>query len=253
MKKYCYKLIVEYDGTDFYGWQIQPRERTVQQEIKEAIEKFTRQKIKLEGAGRTDTGVHALGQVAAFTTENYFKPADLLYRLNRILPDDVVIKKVSSIRPDFDPRRDAISRTYHYQIAETPQALSRHGCLQLYHRLDLTILNEAAEIYIGRHDFSAFCRQKSLKDNNHCQIEKSRWFRRNGMLVYEVKADRFLHHMVRRMVGAMLAVEEAKLSLTQLKTFLNNKSDFKTHSGIRFSVLARGLVLVEVKYGRKQK
>jgi tRNA pseudouridine38-40 synthase len=245
MGKYFYKLLVEYDGTDFCGWQIQPGKRTVQQTLREKIEVFTREQINLQGSGRTDTGVHAQGQVASFGLTGFIEPQELYYRLNRMLPDDIAIKRVTMTDEAFDPRRNATSRLYRYYIAETPQALSRRQSYQFHRRLNIGALNKAATIIKGRHDFSSFCRLKSLKDDNHCRVMKSRWFRYAGMLVYEVEADRFLHHMVRRLVGAMLAVEESRISLTQLKDYLNIKAN------VKYSVPALGLILIKVNYRRE--
>ena len=247
MSKYCYKLIIEYDGTAFHGWQIQPGRRTVQQTIIDAIKTFTRETVKLEGSGRTDAGVHAIGQVGAFCCEHKYDCDDLRYRLNCLLPDDIAIRKISSAKPGFDPRRMASSRTYRYYICESRQPLNRNICHEVYNRLDIDRLNKAANILMGYHDYSAFCKRKSLKDDNHCRIAKSIWFRRNGLLTYEVKADRFLHHMVRRLVGAMLAYGNSKLNLTQLKAFLNNKAN------VKYSVPAKGLILINVTYRRDRK
>ena len=239
-------MIVEYDGTSFSGWQIQPRRRTVQQELQAAISKYTREKVSVLGAGRTDAGVHAAGQVCSFKLENSHKPGDLLYRLNRILPADVKIKKVRRAAAGFDPRRGATSRTYRYYIAEGPAPLLRHVRYQLGRRLDLHLLNRAAALLKGEHDFTAFCRKKSLKPDNHCKIFLSHWFRYQGALIYEVKANRFLHHMVRRIVGGMLAVAQSKISLTQFKRFLNNKDE------VRYSVPAAGLILTRVNYRKER-
>ncbi|MCP4581361.1 MAG: tRNA pseudouridine(38-40) synthase TruA [candidate division Zixibacteria bacterium] len=244
MNNYCYKMIIEYDGTEFCGWQIQPRKRTVQDILQNAIRTFTREKIKLQGAGRTDTGVHALGQVASFSTDKYFEPNDICYRLNRILPDDVAVKKVVPAKYGFDPRRNAFSRTYRYSIAESPQPLFRNTRYHYNRRLDIQSLNKTARLFLGKHDFTSFCRKKSLKQDNHCEVYLSRWFRYGGSLIYEVRANRFLHNMVRRLIGAMLAVERSKLNLTRIKSFLNNKGS------VRYCVPANGLVLTKVSYRR---
>lgn len=246
MSRFYYKMVVEYDGTNFLGWQIQPRKRTVHAVLKDAIEKYTRQRVRLTGAGRTDAGVHAIGQVCSFDLNEKIPADELYYRLNRILPDDVGVKKIVNVSGGFDPRRDAIWRRYRYYISESPRPLARYHQYQHHRRLNIDILNKAARLFSGRHDFTSFCKRKSLKEDNHCRIFISRWFRYGGALIYEVRADRFLHHMVRRMVGSMLAVEGAKLNLTQIKAFLNNKGN------VRFSIPACGLVLEEVRY-RKDK
>jgi tRNA pseudouridine38-40 synthase len=246
MGKYYYKLIVEYDGTDFSGWQIQPEKRTVQDILQNTVRLLTREKAILLGAGRTDAGVHAEGQVAAFSLDKFIEPAELYYRLNRMLPDDIAIKKITPAKDRFDPRRDAYSRIYRYYIAESPNALYRHIHYQSYRPLNIDILNKAAALFRGNHDFTAFCKTKSLKQDNHCEVYVSRWFRYSGALIYEVKANRFLHHMVRRLVGAMIAVENSKIGLTHIKAFLNNKG------GAKYNAPARGLVLIKVNYRRER-
>lgn len=246
MRKFYYKVTVEYDGTNFLGWQIQPGKRTVQAVLKDAIEKYTRQRIRLIGAGRTDAGVHAVGQVCSFNLSKDVPADELYYRLNRILPEDIGIKKIIGISDGFNPRRDAIWRRYRYYISESPRPLLRHFHYQYHRRLNIDILNRAARLFLGRHDFTSFCKRKSLKEDNRCKVYVSRWFRYGEALIYEVMADRFLHHMVRRMVGIMLAVEGSKLGLTRIKAFLNDKEN------VRFSIPACGLVLNEIRY-RKDK
>ncbi len=240
-------MIVEYDGSDFWGWQIQPNRRTVQGVLQETIAKYARQRIVLVAAGRTDAGVHATGQVCSFSLDEFIEPAELYYRINRILPDDICVGKIGRAPEGFDPRRHAHCRSYRYYIAESPKPLYRHMQYRFYRRLNIDILNKSARMFIGNHDFAAFCRRKSLKGDNRCRVFASRWFRYGGALVYEVNANRFLHHMVRRMVGAMLAVECSKINLTHIKAFLNNKEN------VRFNVPANGLVLTKVSYRREGK
>jgi len=247
MTRFYYKMIVEYDGTEFSGWQIQPNKRTVQGILQDAIASYTRLPIKLVGAGRTDAGVHAVGQVCGFSTEARFEVSELKYRLNRILPDDIAVVDTRRARQGFNPRRNAISRTYRYSIGEGRRPLSRHAEYQILRQLEIGKLNEAAALFIGQHDFTAFCRRKSLRKENYCEIYESRWFRYGGRAVYEIQANRFLHHMVRRVVGVMLAVEASKIDLTQIEEFLNNKA------AVKYNVPAKGLVLTAVKYGRMKR
>lgn len=249
MKQFYYKMVVEYDGTEFSGWQIQPGKRTVQGEVQKFIEIYTRQEIKLLGSGRTDSGVHALGQVCSFSTNTDYPPEELIYRLNQMLPRDIGIRQLSRTYPGFDPRHRATMRNYRYYISERPRPLARLYSYRSNRELDIQRLNRAARQYLGKHDFSLFCKAVSRKENNECIIFKSCWFRYGGLLIYEVTADRYLHHMVRRMVGLMLAYEKAKINLTQIEAFLNNR----TKEEVRFSAPACGLVLNEVTFGRVKK
>jgi len=249
MKQYFYKLLVEYDGAEFCGWQIQPGRRTVQGEVRKFIEIYTHQPIKLVGAGRTDSGVHAVGQVCSISLNADFPPEELLYRLNCMLPRDIGIRKISRAPSDFDPRHWATARTYRYFISETPRPMLRFYSYQSHRELHIDRLNRAAKLFKGEHDFILLCKRISRKENNNCLVYKSRWFRYGGLLIYEVTANRFLHHMVRRMIGLMLAYESAKLRLTQIKAFLNNRAE----DNARFSVPACGLVLNEVTFGKVKK
>ena len=249
MKQFCYKMIVEYDGTEFYGWQIQPGKRTVQGELQGFIEIYTRQEIKLLGSGRTDSGVHALGQVCSFTTNTDYPPEELLYRLNHMLPKDIGIRQISRTHLGFDPRRWATKRNYRYFISEMSRPLLRYYSYRFNRQLDITRLNRAARLYLGKHDFRLFCKAVSRKENNECNIIKSRWYRYGGLLIYEVDADRYLHHMVRRMVGLMLAYECAKINLTQIEAFLNNR----INEDVRYSAPACGLILNKVTFGKVRK
>jgi tRNA pseudouridine38-40 synthase len=249
MKQYWYKIIVEFDGTEYYGWQIQPGKQTVQGIIQDMIEVYARQEVKLFGSGRTDSGVHALGQVCCFALNTDFPPEELFYRLNQMLPKDIGIKKVSRTYPYFDPRREAISRTYRYYISESPQPLLRLYSYRYFRKMNIDRLNRSAKMFMGEHDFTMLCKASSRKDNNRCHVYQSRWFRYNGLLTYEVNANRFLHHMVRRMTGMMLAYECSKISLTQIEAFLNNSTEENT----RFNVPACGLVLIKVFFGRERR
>jgi len=240
---YRYKMIVEYDGTNYAGWQIQPNHKTVQSEIQNMLKSIFREDIKLAGSGRTDSGVHALGQVCSFTSSSKYDCEEINYRLNRMLPDDIAVLKVSLTGLDFNPRY-ASSRVYRYYVAESPDVQKRHFRYRLNKVLDIDRLKRAANIFIGKHDFSAFCKQKSLKENNDCYIFKSDWFRYDRALIYEIEGNRFLHNMVRRIVGVMFNYEQKKITLTHIRKFLNN------NEMVKYPVPANGLVLKEVKYGR---
>jgi len=243
MSLYRYKMIVEYDGTNYAGWQIQPNLKTVQSEIQNMLKSFFREDIKLAGAGRTDSGVHAAGQVCSFTSSVKNDCDDIAYRLNRMLPDDIAVRKVSMADLDFNPRY-ASSRVYRYYVAESPDVQKRHFRYRLHKSLNIDRLKRSAQMFLGKHDFSAFCKSQSLKENNDCYILKSDWFRYDRALIYEIEGNRFLHNMVRRIVGVMFNYEQKKINLTHIRKFLNN------NEMVKYPVPANGLVLKEVKYGR---
>ncbi len=246
MNRYQYKLIIEYDGTDFCGWQVQPGKRTVQGELERALSIIAGSKVKTYAAGRTDSGVHARMQIATFFLEKSISPQIIHSRLARMLPKDMAVIRTTRAKPGFNPRREATRRTYRYYIAETPAPLKRRYSYYYGRPLDLEKLNRCAAVFVGEHDFGLLCKRSSRKPNNVCIIFRSRWFRRSGMLCYEVSADRFLHNMVRRIVGVMLAFERSKLSLTQIEAILNNSFDDQ----VKYNVPACGLILHEVKFGK---
>jgi len=249
MAGFQYKLIIEYDGTDFCGWQVQPGKRTVQGELEKALSIIAGSKVKTYAAGRTDSGVHARMQVATFFLEKWIPPPVIQSRLARMLPKDMAVIRAAKAKPGFNPRREATRRIYRYYIAEAPAPLRRRYSYYYGRSLDLNELNRCAAVFKGEHDFSLLCKRSSRKLNNVCIIFESRWFRRSGMICYEVCADRFLHNMVRRIVGVMLAYERSKLSLTQIEAILNNSFDDQ----VKYNVPACGLILHEIRFGKAGK
>ncbi len=202
----CLKLLIEYDGTEFVGWQSQLNGRAVQDEILRALSRILGGDVTLTGAGRTDSGVHARGQVAAFRTEHEIAPAKLLAALNGLLPDDVRILAAEEAPESFHPRFDARLRSYTYRIALLPTALERRTAWQVKHTLDVPLMNAAAAAVLGSHDFSAFCKHETEVENRTCCVTLSRWSEDPGRLVYRISADRFVHGMVRALVGTMVDI-----------------------------------------------
>lgn len=237
-------LKLEYRGTDFEGWQIQAKGRTVQGILSDRLTKFIKERINLIGAGRTDSGVHALGQYANFTTEKSLKPADVKYKLNKMIPDDIVVLSCREVPPGFNARKGAISRSYRYLISEKLSALNVNFSWIIGRRLDISILNDmAARIKESVH-FDNFCKVKSRKHSNDCVILDAGWSRYGGFLRFDISANRFLHNMVRLLVGSMAAVEKGKLKIEKFYELLENKTDEKT----KYIAPACGLYLLDVKY-----
>jgi tRNA pseudouridine38-40 synthase len=244
-KKRNILLKLEYCGTNFAGWQYQQNARSVQGVLKENLEKFLRHNVKITGSGRTDAGVHALAQYANFFTENPMKTADVKHRLNRILPPDVVVLACSDVPLTFDARRGALWREYRYLISERLSAIKRDFSWTLERRMDLTLLNRLAGLVEGATHFGNFCKTKSLKENNKCEIKHAAWSRRAGFLRFDIRANRFLHNMVRLLVGTMIAVCDGRMSYERFEKMLDKRKD-KT----KYIAPARGLFLVEVGYER---
>ncbi len=202
------RLLIEYDGTDFVGWQVQPTGTTVQGVLEAALATVLRDPVDLVGSGRTDAGVHARGQVAHFWTETEPDLHRLHASLNGLLPSSVSVLDLEAAPDGFHARYDARRRRYVYTVSTAPRALDRHTRVQLRSVPDLEAMNEAARGLIGRHEFSSFCRTKSETTNRVCTVQLARWYEqeRPGDLAFEVEADRFLHGMVRAFVGTLLEI-----------------------------------------------
>ena len=238
------KLEIEYDGTDFHGWQTQPKLRTVQGEIQEKLKTILRHEITLIGAGRTDAGVHALGQVANFKTDNQLDGESILEGLNGLLADDVVIKKVQEVDPGFHSRYGATGRLYKYRVYRGKTALLRRYAWEVLYSLNLDEIRDATEEIQGEHDFSSFCVAESAKENNVCGVTDATWEQSGDELIFRIEANRFLHTMVRSLVGTLLEVGRGYFSVADFVDIMKAKDRRKAGP----TAPPRGLYLVEVKY-----
>ena len=238
------KLKIEYDGTDFHGWQIQPKLRTVQGEIQDKLETILGHKINLIGAGRTDVGVHALGQAANFKTTSELDKISIINGLNGLLPDDIVIKKIEEVDLNFNSRYDAKSRLYKYRIHLGRTAILRKHVWEVLYSLNLENILEATKKIQGEHDFSSFCVAESTKDNNACRVFSAIWEKSSDELIFKIEADRFLHAMVRSMVGTLIEVGRGYFSVSDFVNIMEAKDRKKAGP----TAPACGLYLVEVKY-----
>jgi tRNA pseudouridine38-40 synthase len=239
-------LKLEYCGTNFAGWQWQENERTVQGVLKASLERFLQHKVKITGSGRTDAGVHALAQYANFTTQNQMTATEIKRRLNRMLPPDVVVLACREVPWSFDARRDASWRSYRYLICERLSAINKESAWTMERRLDLSILNQMADIIVKSRQFENFCKTKSLKESNECLIFKVAWSRQGGFLRFDISANRFLHNMVRLLVGTMIAVCEGRISISDFADMLSLKIQNKA----KYIAPAHGLYLAGVSYER---
>ncbi len=254
MSKRNIKLTIEYNGTDFCGWQSQSGPKTIQDEILAAIERTTGQKVKLTGAGRTDAGVHALGQVANFEVEHRLEPDKYKEALNFYLPDDIRIKSSEAASLDFDARRAALFKRYRYLIGLEKSALYRHFRWEYTKPLDYDLLKEAAGAIIGEHDFAPFCVVSSRKENNVCRIDSAVWRRIGPLLVFEIRGNRFLHSMIRSLVGAMVNTATPDQDNNKLNLTLDGFKDIiesPTTDRVTFTAPPQGLYLVSVGYNKE--
>ncbi len=252
MAKRNIKLTIEYHGGNYSGWQWQENTpSTIQAELANALEKVVGEKIMVNGAGRTDAGVHALGQVANFRTEHPLEPHRYKEALNYFLPQDIRIKKSSEAADWFNARRDATFRRYRYLISTEKSALYGAFRWEYFYGLSFERLQEAAKLVLGEHDFSPFCVKTSLKEDNRCTIYYSRWFRYGDLLSYEIRGDRFLHGMVRSLVGGMVNLSSDTQDANPGNLTLPDFADImRSPHGRRvvFTAPAQGLYLVSVGY-----
>ncbi|MBI2427397.1 MAG: tRNA pseudouridine(38-40) synthase TruA [Ignavibacteriales bacterium] len=221
------KLTIEYDGTDFVGWQRQPNGRSVQQVLEEKIEQITQEKISLVGAGRTDSGVHARGQVANFFSQTGLSALDLYRAFNGVLPDDIVIHAVEEVDKKFSARYSAKEREYRYFIAQKPTAIDRKFTWRLNYDLNIPLMNAVSGKILGTHDFRSFCKSESTVDHFLCNVFHTEWQHDGAKLIFTIRANRFLHGMVRAMVGTMVDVGRGFTSDKEFESIIGAKDRTK--------------------------
>lgn len=239
-----FRLLIEYEGTAYFGWQIQNGQRTVQGEIESSLHRILGDKTSIIGAGRTDTGVHASGQTAHFDYSSELNTLRLQRSLNGVLNNDIRIKEIQSVDDSFHARFSAILREYHYNISRQPDAFMRNLAWNLTYPLNIDNMNEAAALLLGRHNFGSFCKIKSAVNHHFCDIHTCEWKNKGDLLVFIIKADRFLHGMVRSIVGTLVDIGRAKLDISAFKIIINARS----RPAASQAAPARGLILEKVYY-----
>lgn len=240
------KLIIEYDGTNYHGWQIQPNAITIQAAIQDALAKITKAQTQIIGAGRTDAGVHATGQVANFHTHSQMPLISFQKALNATLPRDIVIIDVEEVPPDFHARFSAASRTYRYTILNRPypSALLRSSTYFFPEPIDVQDADTACQSLVEARDFSSFQRSGSERINPICEIYKCRCWQEGDLVYFDIEADAFLRGMVRAIVGTTLRLHNREDSVNQLHKILNARN----RSAAGASVPPHGLSLLRIKY-----
>lgn len=239
-------MIIEYDGAPYRGWQAQPNDPSIEAELVGALKIMLREPVKITGAGRTDAGVHALGQAANFKTEVDFEPDRLRWQLNAVLPKDIVVREVRRVPDDFDARRSATSRTYSYAILNRsyPSAfLSRHSWW-VSRPLALDEMRAGAAALIGSHDFGGFTVAKEDPMTRNVKSIEITEADPDGLVAIRITANAFLHHMVRLIVGTLVEVGVGKLSAPAIGEIL--ASGDVRRAGPRAP--AKGLRLERVEY-----
>lgn len=244
-----YKLILAYDGTRFGGWQVQPNATSIQTLVEEALDTILRKPIKLIGSGRTDSGVHALAQVAHFNWDSSLDLRKLLHSLNGLLPPEIRVLNVELVAEDFHARFSAKGKTYHYRLNLNPVPLpfARLYCYHLTFPIDLDLLKQAAQLFIGEHDFTSFSNEAhrgSAARNPVRTIHRIDIVKKGDELVLEFEGNGFLYKMVRNIVGTLLDVARGKIPISEIPTIFKAKD--RSSSGT--AAPAHGLFLVNVNY-----
>lgn len=243
------KLIIEYDGTNYHGWQRQANAVAIEELVEKALLTILREEIKLTTAGRTDTGVHAINQVVNFSTENTIRADRLFLSLNAILPNDIVIKSVEDVPDNFDARRSAKSKRYRYVIlnSKAPTALYRKRAWHVRAKLDTDLMLKGAEMLLGEHDFSSF-RGKGCVSKHAVRrmlnVSINVVGEAKEYIYFEIEGQAFLKHMVRNIVGTLVALGSGKIGINEFKSALDARD--RTKAGV--TAPPQGLYLVEVKY-----
>lgn len=241
------KITIQFDGTAYHGWQIQSRDTTVQQTLCDAVSTIVNEPVKVHGSGRTDAGVHALGQVAHFQTASGIDPKGLVKGINSRLPDDIVITRAEEVSPDFHARFSAKSRVYWYTIWNTAQPSPFFGrySWHIIQKLDVAVMQQAAETLIGVHDFSSFQGADKEEVQPVREVFGVRFKRtRQHILLFEIHASSFLKHMVRNIVGTLADVGRGKVTPHEFTAILEARD--RTRAGA--AAPACGLFLKEVRY-----
>lgn len=240
------RLIIEYDGTAYVGWQTQPNGPAIQQFIEEALEKVTKERCVLHASGRTDSGVHALAQVAHFDTHARMPADKYAFALNTLLPRDIRIRYADEAPPAFHARFDAERKHYRYtiQLGAHARAFLRHTALHVYDPLDIPQLQSVAAVVLGEHDFRAFMASGSRLQHTIRTIYRSEWSLIGNMLYYDVEGNGFLYNMVRILVGTMLDIGKGLLPPACLTAAL--RSGIRSDAGP--TAPAHGLMLMRIWY-----
>ena len=245
LKRYFVRL--SFKGTAYHGWQIQKNAVSVQSLVEKGLSLMLKSEINIVGCGRTDTGVHAKEYFAHFDFEKILdlkKRNDLVLKLNRFLPDDIVIHNIFPVENDTHARFSAVARTYKYFISTSKDPFNLDYSYFFHYQLDVDLMNKGAEILKETIDFTSFSKLHSQTKTNICQIVYAHWEEENGQLIFTIKADRFLRNMVRAIVGTLLDLGRNKINLNDLKKIILSKN--RCDAGA--SVPASGLFLESIEY-----
>ena len=243
MQRYFIEL--SYNGTKFFGWQRQPNEISIQEEIENALSKYhSNQEIKVMGCGRTDTGVHAKDFTLHVDLPEVVDQEKLKFKLNRMLPESIAIYKIFKVTPDMHARFSATQRTYRYFIHTEKNPFNNKQSWHVTHTMDLAKMNEASRHLLGKKDFTSLSKLHTDVKTNICTVSKAEWTKTDAGLVFEITADRFLRNMVRATVGTLIDVGSGKIQPKEIISIL----EAMNRGAASTSVPAHGLYLWKVEY-----
>jgi tRNA pseudouridine38-40 synthase len=242
------RLRLHYDGSAFFGWQLQPRERTVQGELERVVSRLFNAPTRVTGSGRTDRGVHATGQVASVDAPLRWTPDSLRRAMNALLPPDVWVAAADAVHPRFHPRYDAVARSYEYRVGVVDESVSpfhARWCWPLGREVDLGAMERAARELPGDHSFLAFAKAGQEERGDRCIVAEARWDAWEPLgLVFHVTANRFLHHMVRYLVGTLVEIGLGERLEDDVRRLLANEPGLTTSP----PAPPEGLFLARVAY-----
>lgn len=241
-----YFIFFSFKGTLYHGWQVQPKAVTVQKIIDEAISLILDEKIAATGAGRTDAGVHASSFCAHFDSQkpDLESKKNLIFRLNRYLPGDISVAGIRRVVPDAHARFSAISRTYRYFVSRAKDPFRQETSWLIHGNLDIEAMNRSSAILLTHSDFTSFSKLHSDNKTNICKIFSAAWEIEDNMLIFTIKADRFLRNMVRAIVGTMIAAGKGRIEPQEFERILLSRN----RSSAGMSAPAKGLFLIDIDY-----
>lgn len=244
------RLTVAYDGTAYCGWQIQTNGITIEEVLNKEISRLTKENIRVVGASRTDSGVHALGNVAVFDTKSTIPPERFAYALNQRMPKDIVILKSEEVNKDWHPRYQDCTKTYEYHIfnAKTPNPLKRRTSTFVSFPLDEEKMRKAAGFLIGTHDFVSFCNVRTSVEDTVRTIYGLEVIRKGDDIILRISGNGFLYNMVRIIAGTLIRVGRGFYAPEKVKEILEAKE--RTEAGV--TAPPEGLCLMEIRYGKEK-
>ncbi len=245
-----YKLLLSYDGTNYSGWQVQPNASSIQTHLQKALSTILRTPISISGSGRTDSGVHALGQVAHFTHSTPIIPRELQHSLNGLLPQDIRVLSIEKVTEDFHARYSATGKLYLYHLHTSPDPFKRLYSYLLPFSINIGLLKKAAALFVGTHDFTSFSNEAHLGSasrNPVRTIKRLDIVEKENAITLEFEGDGFLYKMVRNISGTLLDVARGKIPVDEIPKILKAKD--RREAGT--TAPAHGLFLAEVFYPRK--